>query len=101
MRRIVMALGNGGQRLVELRVIGNRKGDGQEIGAFDFEAVLDSDCNRTIVIVQTALRSRMGCFIASCTIRSITSPWDSFARRAAIANSAPLSSHGFGFTSIT
>src|SRR4029079_411391 len=40
--------------------------------------------------------------IASSTMRSIMSPYDSsgFDLRAAIANSALLSSHGFGFTSM-
>ena len=79
MRRVVMAFRDRVQRLTELRFIGERKRDAEKIGAFDFEAMLDSGCNRTVVIVQTALRSRMGCFIASCTIRSMTSAWDSFA----------------------
>jgi hypothetical protein len=52
----------------------DRKCDAEEFGALDFVTKLDSVARRAVVIVYIALRSRMGCAIASSTIRSITSP---------------------------
>lgn len=65
MRSVVMVPSDRIQRLIELRFIGDRESDAQEIGALDFEAVLDLGGDRAVVIVQIALRSRIGCFIAS------------------------------------
>ena len=103
MRRIEAPFRDGIELGEEFVFACNWKRDSEEFGALDLLLELDACSNRAVVIVYIALRSRMGCAIASSTIRSIMSPCgiSGVAFRAAIANSARLSSHGFGFTSMT
>ena len=53
---------------------GDWKRDSQKFGPLDFVAKFRAVFERPVVIGYIALRSRMGCAIASSTIRSITSP---------------------------
>jgi hypothetical protein len=103
MRRVVMLLRDRLELLKKSVLARDWKRDSKELRSLDLVAKFRALFERAVMIGYIALRSGMECAIASSTMRSIRSPWDisGFARRAAIANSARLSSHGFGFTSMT
>ena len=74
MGRVVMFLRDRAELLEESRFAHDRKRDSEELGPLDlvtkFRAILEG----LVMVGYIALRSRMGCAIASSTIRSITSP---------------------------
>ena len=103
MRRIVVALCDRIELRKERDLARDWKRDSKKLGSLDLVTKLGALFERAVMVGYIALRSGMVWAMASSTIRSIRSPWDisGFARRAAIANSARLSSHGFGLTSMT
>jgi hypothetical protein len=103
MRRVVVSLSDCAERLKKSVLARDWERNPKELRSLDLVAKFRSLFERAVMVGYIALRSGMVWAIASSTMRSIRSPWDisGFARRAAIANSARLSSHGFGFTSMT
>ena len=73
MRRVVVLLLDRLEIAEELLLARDRKRDGEKLGALDLVAKLRALVERAVVVVYIALRSRMGCAIASSAIRSITS----------------------------
>ena len=74
MRRVVMALRDRSELLEKSRFARDWERDSKKVRSLDLVAKLRAVFEGPVVVGYIALRSRMGCAIASSTIRSMTSP---------------------------
>ena len=74
MGRVVMFLRDRAELLEESRFASDWKRDSEKLGPLDLVTKFRTIFERPVMVGYIALRSRMGCAIASSTIRSITSP---------------------------